>query len=434
MKAVRPNTPVLFAAASDRRLLLLLQSLAFAINLTISSAINAQTEQVATQQISSGPLVSVVQPYIDNHEIAGAVVLIADRDRVLDRETIGYADIATRRLMKPNDIFWIASMSKAMTAAAVMMLVDEGKIRLDDRVEKYLPEFKDQLVSSVSDATSASLQPVESAPAKAKNAAPQLELLKHAVTIRELLSHTAGLPFSSKREPGALDLLPLKTAVESYAAEPLQSQPGEKYSYSNEGINTAGRIVEVVSGMPFQDFLEQRLFAPLGMNDTTFWPTEEQLQRLATSYKSGSTGSALQPVTIDQLTYPLDDRIHRYPIPAGGLFSTSDDVAHFCQMMLNNGTFQGKRYLSAESVKLITTKETGEAVTKSYGLGWNVGDGFFEHSGAYKTDMKVDTRRGLIVIFLVQHANDWALEDRQRLMDSLEQKAVATLGNEIATH
>jgi CubicO group peptidase (beta-lactamase class C family)/rhamnogalacturonyl hydrolase YesR len=370
-------------------------------------------------------LAKVVEPYIDNREIAGAVALIANRDRVLAREVIGYANLAEHSPMRVNKMFWIASMSKAMTAAAVMMLVDEGKISLDDPVENYLPEFKTQKVSTHPDTTGPSSRSDSLAPASDENAAGKLAPLDHPVTIRELLSHTAGLPFSSKRETPALDLLPLKTAVESYSAEPLESQPGAKYSYSNEGFNTAGRIVEVVSGMPFEEFLQQRLFTPLGMTDTTFWPNNEQLRRLAQPYESGT----LRPMPIDQLTYPLDDRRRRFPIPAGGLFSTADDVSRFCQMMLNGGTFQGKRYLSEKSVRLITTKETGDAVEKPYGFGWNIGPGFYEHSGAYKTDMKVDVKRGWIVVLMVQHSNDWKPEERERLMDALEETMIHPEGN-----
>lgn len=330
--------------------------------------------------------------------------------------------------MQPDDLFWIASMSKAMTASAVLMLVDEGKIKLDDPVEKYLPEFKGQMVSRVP------ISPLLATPGQAKEDAPppKLEPAAHPITIREILCHTSGLLFRSRREPGALDLLSLKSAVESYATEPLESQPGESYSYSNEGFNIAGRIVEIVSGISFENFLEQRLFEPLGMKDTTFWPAGEQLQRLAKSYQSGSASASLLEVPIDQLTYPLGDHQRRYPIPAGGLFSTADDIARFCQMMLNKGSFHGKQYLSEEAVALITSKETGDGVAKPYGFGWNVGDGYFEHSGAYKTDMKVDQKRGLIIVFLVQHSNDWSLEDRQRLMDSLEQKAISSLGDKIA--
>ncbi len=340
---------------------LIMRAAALLIGLGASALCFSQSDKAGGRD-HTGPLAKVIEPYIDNHEIAGAVVLIANRDRVLDRETIGYADLADHRSMRSDDMFWIASMSKAMTAAAVMMLVDEGKISLDDPVQMYLPEFKGQMVSAAPDADPAFA--ASAPPGPAQKAPVKLEPLQHPITIREILSHTSGLSFSSKRESGALDLLPLKTAVESYAAEPLQSQPGEKYSYSNEGVNTAGRIVEVVSGMPYEDFLEQRLFLPLGMKDTTFWPSDDQVKRLARSYESGS----LREVPIDQLTYPLSDHARRFPIPAGGLFSTADDVARFCQMMLNNGTFQGKRYLSEESVRLITTKETGEAVANAVWL------------------------------------------------------------------
>lgn len=398
-----------FSKAAARSALLGVSSIAFAQSSVLSAP-------------HMGPLAAVIEPYLKTHEIAGAIVLIANRNQIIDRETIGYADMAAQRPMATDDLFWIASMSKAMTVSALMMLVDEGKVGIDDPVEKYLLEFKGQEVSPGYDPS----QPATSKPAKV------LEPPSHPITIREILSHTAGLPFRSKREPGALDLLPLKSAVESYAAEPLASQPGTKYSYSNEGINTAGRIVEVVSGMPFEDFLQQRLFTPLGMTDTTFWPTDEQLKRLAKSYESNTKTGGLREVPIDQLTYPLSDRTHRYPIPAGGLFSTADDVARFCQMMLNKGAFGGKRYLSEESVRLITTKETGNAVSESYGFGWHVGDGYFEHSGAYKTDMKVDAKSGLILVFLVQHANDWSTQERQQLIDALEQKAIAALGDKIA--
>ncbi|MGA8731186.1 MAG: glycoside hydrolase family 88 protein, partial [Terracidiphilus sp.] len=148
---------------------------------------------------------------------------------------------------------------------------------------------------------------------------------------------------------------------------------------------------------------------------------------LAKSYKSGSADKELREFPISQLTYPLDDRQLRFAIPAGGLFSTADDLARFCRMMANNGMFEGRRYLSEESVRLLTSKETGAKVAKSYGFGWNVGDGYFEHSGAYKTDMEVDLNRGLIIIFLVQRADDWSEQDRKRLMDSFEQAALANL-------
>jgi CubicO group peptidase (beta-lactamase class C family) len=184
--------------------------------------------------------------------------------------------------------------------------------------------------------------------------------------------------------------------------------------------------------MPIEDFLQQRLFKPLGMRNTTFWPTKKELRRLATTYQADATGSRILPVQIPSLTYPLDDHKHRFPHPAGGLFSTADDVAHFCELLLNNGVFEGKRYLSVESVKLMTTKETGKLVSQQYGFGWNIAGDSYEHGGADSTDMRIDEKSGLITIFLVQRTGTWDKEDRKKLMTSVEQAANA-LGSSTST-
>src|SRR5262249_44292346 len=173
---------------------------------------------------------------------------------------------------------------------------------------------------------------------------------KQPVTVRHVLSHTSGMPFQSAMERPTLDVLPLRDAVRSYALTPLQSEPGTKYQYSNAGINTAGRIIEVVSGTAYEDFLDRRLFAPLGMKDTTVWPNEEQTARLAKAYRPNREKTGLEETTIGQLQYPLRDR-KRYPMPGGGLFSTAQDVGRFCQMVLGGGVFKGKRILSEAAVK-----------------------------------------------------------------------------------
>jgi CubicO group peptidase (beta-lactamase class C family) len=139
------------------------------------------------------------------------------------------------------------------------------------------------------------------------------------------------------------------------------------------------------------------------MKDTTFWPSEEQLKRLAKSYRPNKAKDDLVETTIGQLKYPLNDR-KRQPMPAGGLFSTAEDVGRFCQMMLNGGVFKGQRLLSEEAVKQMTSKQTGEGIKVGYGLGWSTGGGTFGHGGAYATNMTIDTKRGLITVFLVQHA------------------------------
>jgi CubicO group peptidase (beta-lactamase class C family) len=336
--------------------------------------------------VPSKSIAAALQPFVDNHSLAGAVTLVADKDRVLSLEAVGYADIAAGKPMTTDAIFWIASQSKSITGTAFMMLVDEGKVKLDDPVEKYLPEFKTQWLAAVQ-----------------KPDHVLLEKPRHPITVREVLSHTSGLPFASAMEQPTLDGLPLRDAVRSYAMTPLQFEPGSKYQYSNAGINTAGRMIEVVSRMPYEDFLDRRLFQPLGMKDTTFWPNEDQVKRLAKSYRPNANKDGLEEFPIGQLKYPLSDR-KRYPMPAGGLFSTAGDVGRFCQMVLNGGSFEGHRYLSAEAVKLMTSKQTGDALKDGYGLGWSTGGGSFGHGGAHSTNMTIDANRGLIYVWMVQHA------------------------------
>jgi len=330
---------------------------------------------------------SVLQPFVDSHSLAGAVTLVATKDEVLSLAAVGFADIAGRKHMRSDALFWIASQSKPMTATTLMMLVDEGKVHLDDPVEKYLPEFKGQMVVAERDSEHALLRKPD-----------------HPITVREILSHTSGLPFSSALEQPTLDGLPLRDAVRSYAMTPLQFPPGSKYQYSNAGINTAGRIIEVVSGMPYEKFMTERLFQPLGMKDTTFWPSEAQVKRLAKSYKPNQEKNALELTTVTQLRYPLSDRGNRYPMPAGGLFSTATDTVKFCQMILNGGVYKGKRLLTEEGVREMTRKQTGPDIKDGYGLGFSTGPGWCGHGGAYATNMTIDRERGLILVWMVQHA------------------------------
>jgi len=332
-------------------------------------------------------LVNSVQPYVDRTELAGAVMLVADKDEIVDTKVIGYADIDDDEKMAADSMFWIASQSKPITATAFMMLVDEGKIDLDDPVEKYLPEFVGQMVVAEKSADRVVLQ----RPA-------------HPITVREILSHTSGLPRKSGLEEPTLDRFPLEARVRSYAMTPLDYEPGTDYRYSNAGINTAGRIIEVVSGMPYEQFLQDRLFDPLGMVDTTFWPSEEQEQRIAVSYKPGADKTGLEETIVTQLHYPLTDRAVRYPMPAGGLFSTATDVSQFYRMLLNGGELDGKSYLSAEAIGELTSRQTPEDVKSSYGLGFSVTDTTFGHGGAYSTNSYADREHGLILIWLVQHA------------------------------
>ena len=350
-------------------------------------------------------LAAALRPFVEKGELAGAVALVADKDKILSVEAVGFSDIAKGRMMKTDAMFWIASQSKPMTATAVMMLVDEGEIALDDPVEKYLPEFRGQMVVAESDRDHVLLHK----PA-------------HPITIREVLSHMSGLPFKSAIEEPTLDGLPLATAVRSYAMTPLQAEPGTHYQYSNAGVNTAARILEVVAGMKYEDFMQQRLFNPLGMKHTTFWPGEEEARRVAKSYRPDAGKTKLEEFPIPQLIYPLSDRVHRHPMPAGGLFSTAQDTALFCRMLLNRGELNGHRYLSEAAFRELTKRQTPSSVKDSYGLGFAVGPDWFGHGGAHATNMEIHPARGLVIIWMVQHGGfpgegakaqgvfrDWAL-------------------------
>ncbi len=336
---------------------------------------------------AASPIGDALKPFVEKGELAGAVALVASKDKVLAIEAVGFADRATQRVMKPDALFWIASQSKPITAAAVMMLVDEGKLDLDAPVEKYLPEFKGQQLDA----------------GKGPDGKPMLKAPAHPITVREVLSHTSGLPFKSAVEQPTLDGLPLRDAVASYAKTPLIFEPSSKYTYSNAGINTAARLIEVITGQSYEAFMDARLFKPLGMKDTTFWPTKEQLTRLATPHKPNAAKTGLETNSISQLRYPLDGP-GRYPMPAGGLFATAGDCAKFCQMMLNGGELNGKRYLSAKAVKELTTRQTPAALKDSYGLGFSVSGGGYGHGGALATSMNIDPARGLVFVWLVQHA------------------------------
>ena len=336
---------------------------------------------------SPASVAALLQPFVEKHELVGAVALVADKDKVLSAEAVGFADIDGKKPMQTDSMFWIASQSKAMTATAVLMLVDEGRISLDDPVEKYLLEFRGQMAVAEKD-----------------NDHVLLHKPAHPITIREVLSHMSGLPFKSAIEEPTLDGLPLATAVRSYAMTPLQTEPGTHYQYSNAGINTAARILDVVSGMKYEDFMQQRLFKPLGMTDTTFWPTKEQMHRIAKSYGPNAAKSNLVEISIGQLIYPLTDRIHRYPMPAGGLFSTAKDTALFCRMLLNGGELNGRRYLSKAAFQELTKRQTPESVKESYGFGLAVGADWFGHGGAFATNMEIRPAKGLVIIWMVQHS------------------------------
>jgi CubicO group peptidase (beta-lactamase class C family) len=317
-----------------------------------------------------------LQPHLDAKNMAGAVSLVADKNKTLLLETIGLADIANEKPMKEDTLFWIASMTKPMTGVAVMILVDEGKLSLDDPLEKFIPAFAD---------------------IKVKDADGTLRPPARPPTLLDALSHRSGMGFINKTCKNLLDAYPLATSIEHNLLEPLRSDPGAKYSYSNMGIDTAGRVVEIVSGVPFETFMQTRVFDPLGMADTTFAPTPAQLARLAKSYAPAKEGVGLREVGIHFLRRPLGGDEPRYPNPGGGLFSTARDCAVFCQMLLNKGAFNGVRILSPEA--------TREMIEKGVTIGPSKNATNYGHNGAFQTAMRVDN--GIVTVFLVQYNTDW---------------------------
>ncbi len=271
-----------------------------------------------------------MQEMIAKNEIAGAVTVVVTKDKILHLESTGCADVAAKRPMTPDTLFWIASMTKPITGAAILMLQDEGKLNVADPVAKYLPEF-------------ANLKTPSGKPAN--------------LTITQILTHTSGL--GEATGPAAQQAKTLADLVPLWLAAPMQYEPGEKWKYTQSGINAAARIVEVVSGMTFDAFLQKRLFDPLGMKDTTFYPTDAQRARLVTAYAKNKETGALEPVPPRAEFGPRD----RPPQGNGGLYSTAPDYARFCQMLLNGGTLDGRRYLSAAAMKFLTTPQTGDLPT-----------------------------------------------------------------------
>jgi len=235
------------------------------------------------------------------------------------------------------------------------------------------------------------------------------------ITLRALLTHTSGLGDVPAPRPDCS----LAELVMAYAQQPLQFPPGSQWQYSNAGINTLGRIVEVVSGQPYAGFLERRIFRPLGMEDTTFWPSQKQLKRVAKSYQPRANGGGLEEVSVYFIQGNLSDR-RRTAFPAGGLFSTAPDLVRFYRMILNGGTWKGQRMVSADSVSLMTRTQTGDLKTgftdgMSFGFGWAVvkeptgvtgmlSAGTFGHGGAYGTQGWIDPKRDLILILMIQRA------------------------------
>jgi CubicO group peptidase (beta-lactamase class C family) len=298
-----------------------------------------------------------VQRHLDAGNVSGAVTLVARKGRIAHFEARGMMDLESKKPMPKDGLFRLASMSKPITGVAIMMLVEEGKIRLNDPVSRFIPEFK--ALDKV-----AVVKPGAKPSAEAGEAAFDLVPASRPITIADLLKHGSGLVSGGAGASVAAKLAPrqptdnLATYIPKLAAVPLDFQPGTLWRYSGlAGFDVLSRIVEVVSGQTFDVFLKQRLLDPLGMKDTGFFPGPGKESRLVTIYQL--TPQGLRPG--NQVVSNV------YFSGAGGMMSTAEDYLQFAQMMLNDGQLNGRRFLGLRTMQLMVSNHTGDMVNGQFG-------------------------------------------------------------------
>ena len=378
-----------------------------------SSVQMAKPESVGMSSERLGRIGPAIQAYIDRGEVAGAVTLVARRGKVVHLEARGWRDIEAQKPLSTDSLFRLASQTKPVTAAAAMILLEQGRFRLDDPIAKYLPEFSDMQVSMP----------------KEDGDGYDLVPAARPITIRHLLTHTAGMSdgpsgLAAKargpliRRPGGLvDLIP------SYAKAPLGFQPGEAWQYSPiMGINVVGRLVEVVSGRRLDEFDREHIFEPLGMEDTFYYVPLDKLDRFTICYQRRPDGSISRADPADGRSRFVREGLEKVRFPgAGGLVCTAADYFRFAQMLLNGGELDGVRILGSKTVELMTSPHaagvpkigslTGPGT--AFGLGVNVvldaaatgeltSKGTYNWGGAFGTTFWIDPVEELIGIYMMQ--------------------------------
>jgi CubicO group peptidase (beta-lactamase class C family) len=300
-----------------------------------------------------------VQRHMAAGNVAGVVTLVARKGRIVHFEAHGMQDLESKKPMPKDGIFRLASMSKPITGVAIMMLVEEGKVRLNDPVSRFIPEFKALNKVAVARPTSAGAGGARGA----GNTAPAFDVVtaNREITVRDLLTHGSGLMsggLGNATAPQRTESDTLATYIPKLASVPLDFQPGTLWRYSGlAGFDVLSRIVEVVSGQPYDQYLKQRIFDPLGMKDTGFNLTPAQAARLVTIYRTTPTG--LQPANQTSNT--------NYLSGASALMTTAEDYLQFAQMLLNGGQLNGKRILSPRTIELMTSNHTGDMVNGQFG-------------------------------------------------------------------
>jgi CubicO group peptidase (beta-lactamase class C family) len=402
--------------------LLFVSAFAFAQDLP-----TAKPESVGLSSERLERISATIQRSIDDKRVAGAVTLIVRHGHVAWFKAQGMMDREAGKPMPSDAMFRICSMSKPITSVAVMMLYEEGKFLLEDPVSKYLPEFKNAKVF-----------------VKPESGEPYTIPATREITIRDLLRHTSGLTYNWNTDLGPLyekadvpsGLLQfdgtIGDSVQHLASVPLLFNPGERFEYSLS-VDVLGRLVEVVSGKPLDEFFRTRIFEPLGMQDTYFYPPENKLPRLATAYTyyddKGLNRFPETPIREGPFVYSAD---YPYRGPkklfsgGAGLVSTAMDYARFCQMMLDEGKVGNTRLLSRKTVELMTHDQLGKiGPDQGFGLGFGIEGvkaplselgtaGAYFWGGFFYTGFSIDPKEQMIVVFMAQlHPSGGLMLDRQ---------------------
>jgi CubicO group peptidase (beta-lactamase class C family) len=383
-----------------------------------------KAEDVGLSSERLGRIREAVARHIDAESLPGAVTLVARRGKIAHFEAHGVIDVESKRPMPRDAVFRLASMSKPITAAAVMMMIEEGRIRLSDPVSRFIPEFAGAKVAIPRPGRAgggAVGGPPAGGQAGGRGAAPppvDLVTASRDITVRDLLTHTSGLMSGGPGNALAPQRTPtdtLATYIARLGAVPLDFQPGTMWRYSGlAGFDVLGRIVEIVSGQPFDRFLRQRLFDPLGMKDTGF-ALPADASRLVPLYRRVANGFERQP-NQEGLSSAV------YFSGAGGMVSTAEDYLQFAQMLVNGGELNGRRYLSPRTIDLMASNHTGEMVNGQFGrpargMGFGLGvqvvedpiaadlrqsKGTFGWAGAYGTNQNMDRHEKMVSIIMMQ--------------------------------
>jgi CubicO group peptidase (beta-lactamase class C family) len=391
-----------------------------AVSLTAGIVPTGTPEDVGLSSERLQRINEVVQRYIGTAQISGAVTMVARRGRVAHFEAQGLMSLESKTPMRKDAIFRMASMSKPVAGVAILMLMEEGKVRLTDPVSRFIPEFKNPKVAIARPMSVGSAAAPEQ---PAREAEIYTVPADREITIRDLMTHTAGLESGGAGSREAARVAPRDPAktladyVPRLGAAPLDFQPGTQWRYSGlAGIDTLGRIVEIASGQTFDQFLRQRIFEPLGMKDTAFYPTDDRMPRVVMLYRRA--GEGLQRIETPSW---LDTRT--LFSGGGGLWSTAEDYMQFAQMLVNGGVGNGKRLLGPRTVDLMASNHVGdlyrgvgaagtlrgmgfgltvEVVMDNVSAGRRESIGSFGWDGAFGTHFWVDRREQLVGLLMIQ--------------------------------